>query len=428
MMILPEKEVISQISSAMKRFEKVSDDNLLHMHQTKSYHHAAIMHAYYILTSLIYLAKPALHPYYVSRWVQYCLEHNVASKYVSASYTCFAAILCQLTDANIRIGKRVGQLGLKLLNQSDSFMSELPLVHMLYYGYVGVLFEPIQSVIQMHYRAGEIGCQIGNLSLTALHKMFHYAREFWAGTNLLKMKTDLERDLKAEEYNQSFPFLGRKLNLHYQAVMILIWDNHSPDLNDRSDGSLWDNEASCLITQMSCLVFLGHFERVHYMGKRWEQKYEAHQSEQLVYFRRMYAYFYYVLAALAISRRKKKTKCSEIDRMISTVRNAANYSSWNFRNKALLLIAEKYSLTLENSHAEPTYADAISAARASKFPHEEGLACELAAMHYERLNKVQQAATLYHQAEDCYRSWGSQMKVQKMQDKVTNLKNSYLNK
>jgi hypothetical protein len=76
------KEVISQISSAMKSFEKMSDDNLLQMHQTKSHHHAAIMHAYYILTSLIYLAKPALHPYYVSRWVQYCLEHKVASKYV----------------------------------------------------------------------------------------------------------------------------------------------------------------------------------------------------------------------------------------------------------------------------------------------------------------------------------------------------------
>jgi hypothetical protein len=66
-----------------------------------------------------------------------CLIHPLLSLFL-ASYTCFAAILCQLTDANIRIGKRVGQLGLKLLNQSGSFMSELPLVHMLYYGYVGV--------------------------------------------------------------------------------------------------------------------------------------------------------------------------------------------------------------------------------------------------------------------------------------------------
>jgi hypothetical protein len=76
------KEVVNQISLAMKSFSTVSDDNLMHMHQTKSSHHAAIMHAYYILTSLIYLAKPALHPYFVSRWVQYCLQHKVASKYV----------------------------------------------------------------------------------------------------------------------------------------------------------------------------------------------------------------------------------------------------------------------------------------------------------------------------------------------------------
>jgi hypothetical protein len=54
-----------------------------------------------------------------------------------ASYTCFAAILCQQMNENSRVGKRIGQLGLKLLNQSSSFMNELPLVHMLYYGYVG---------------------------------------------------------------------------------------------------------------------------------------------------------------------------------------------------------------------------------------------------------------------------------------------------
>jgi hypothetical protein len=56
------KEVISQISSAMKRFEIMSDDNLLQMHRTKSDHHTAIMHACYILTTLIYIAYPALNP------------------------------------------------------------------------------------------------------------------------------------------------------------------------------------------------------------------------------------------------------------------------------------------------------------------------------------------------------------------------------
>jgi hypothetical protein len=49
-------------------------------------------------------------------------------------------------------------------------------------------------------------------------------------------------------------------------------------------------------------------------------------------------------------------------------------------------------------------------------------ACELAGMHYERLNKIQQAVTLFLQAEKCYNRWGSQMKVQKMKDKAKNLR------
>jgi hypothetical protein len=100
------KEVVSQINSAMKSFEKVSYDNLLHMHQTKSHHHTAIMHAYYILTFLIYLAKPALHPYYVSRWVQYCVKHKVASKYVPGkplllSGSCYIASSSHSSDFSL---------------------------------------------------------------------------------------------------------------------------------------------------------------------------------------------------------------------------------------------------------------------------------------------------------------------------------------
>jgi hypothetical protein len=65
------------------------------------------------------------------------------------------------------------------------------------------------------------------------------------------------------------------------------------------------------------------------MGKLWEQNHDAQQSEQF-YLRRVYVYFYYGLAALSISRRKK-TKSSNVDRIISVVKNAACYNSWNYR-------------------------------------------------------------------------------------------------
>lgn len=216
------------------------------------------------------------------------------------------------------------------------------------------MFEPIQAVIEMHCKAGEIGRQIGNLSIAALHKTFQVAREFYAGTNLLKWKADIERDLKGEEYHESFPFLGRRLTLYHQAVSALIGGSQPPSLVERSDGSLWDSEPSvscnlnislsnrcqhqsqlltsvnqCLLIEMACLTYRGYFERVHHMGKLWERNHDAQQSEQF-YLRRIYVYFYYGLAALSVSRRKKK-QGSNVDRMISIVENAACYNSWNYR-------------------------------------------------------------------------------------------------
>ena len=56
----------------------------------------------------------------------------------------FALVLCQdMSSDNIKVGYRIGKLGLKVLKQHSS-ISELPAVHLLYYGHVGILFEPMQ--------------------------------------------------------------------------------------------------------------------------------------------------------------------------------------------------------------------------------------------------------------------------------------------
>lgn len=64
------------------------------------------------------------------------------------------------------------------------------------------------------------------------------------------------------------------------------------------------------------------------------------------------------------------------------------------------------------------YCTAIKAAHESKFVHEEGLACELAGMHYERVKNIERALCLFKRARECYNNWGSQMKVQMMQEKI----------
>ena len=105
------------------------------------------------------------------------LELNVFP--VPELFVSFAAILCEISNGTIKAGYRIGQLGLKILNKSSSD-SLLPIVHVLYYAKVGILFEPLQSVIEMHRKAYEIGLHLGSQTIAMMHKIFAVAREFHA--------------------------------------------------------------------------------------------------------------------------------------------------------------------------------------------------------------------------------------------------------
>ena len=67
---------------------------------------------------------------------------------------------------------------------------------------------------------------------------------------------------------------------------------------------------------------------------------------------------------------------------------------------------------------EASFQSAVDLSQTSKFVHEEGLCHELAGMHYEELGEFQHALNSYRQAEKCYSTWGSQMKVNKTKDKI----------
>ena len=77
-----------------------------------------------------------------------------------------------------------------------------------------------------------------------------------------------------------------------------------------------------------------------------------------------------------------------------------------------LLMAEMSSFEGKNEGAQASYASAIAASAASRFIHEQGLSCELAARHYRKRGQVDAALALLQKAKECYAAWGSQMKVE----------------
>ena len=85
-----ESEVKSEVGVAIQGFESISDHDLLHMYtNSDAESQADIIRAYYILCNLMYLGSPRMHPYYVARWIQFCLKHKVKSKYIPGEIILF---------------------------------------------------------------------------------------------------------------------------------------------------------------------------------------------------------------------------------------------------------------------------------------------------------------------------------------------------
>lgn len=96
---------------------------------------------------------------------------------------------------------------------------------------------------------------------------------------------------------------------------------------------------------------------------------------------------------------------------IKLLEEMSSKSSWNYSNKSHLLTAHLESAMGRNEEARASFVAAINSAKASKFIHEQGLACELAARHNLKCSDYIGAMDLLEQARACYEKWGSQMKV-----------------
>ena len=103
---------------------------------------------------------------------------------------------------------------------------------------------------------------------------------------------------------------------------------------------------------------------------------------------------------------------------IGVMREKCEKSSWNYQDKIHLLEAEMLSATDNKAKAKISYNAAIAAARSSKFIHEQGLACEFAALHCLKHNDINEAGNLLRQALECYAKWGSRVKIDQIKKQL----------
>jgi hypothetical protein len=61
-------DITAEVFSAVRRYEKESNDSLLDLNTSIPDDNVAIMQAYNIIVNLAYVARPKLYPFFVARW------------------------------------------------------------------------------------------------------------------------------------------------------------------------------------------------------------------------------------------------------------------------------------------------------------------------------------------------------------------------
>jgi len=78
-----------------------------------------------------------------------------------------------------------------------------------------------------------------------------------------------------------------------------------------------------------------------------------------------------------------------VKKAMKVMEERAKESRWNYANKLHLLEAESFSSNGHNTLAIKSYKAAIEASKSSRFIHEQGLACELAAIHCKKVKDLE---------------------------------------
>ena len=219
--------------------------------------------------------------------------------------------------------------------------------------------------------------------------------------------------------------LSRSYLLIYRETISALIDNGENTSRNNAKEQEVTNEGTYLYRQYETQSFhkvlqsfwMGHHDRCfHYSEKLLETK-ECGKHHRLV------TLFYHGLNSFVLLRKGKYTKrSSQIYKVAhKELKEAEEMSKWNYRNKVHLIEAEKYSYQGLNKEARSSYGAAIMAARSSKFVHEQGLACELSALHCQRNGDFDQAMKFFSQASICYSKWGSSLKVEAVSHEIQQL-------
>jgi len=427
---LEPKHVASVIAATSRAVSCIiSDADLLKMKEINSERANAIKF-YNLMATVSYFIKPEMFAFLVCRSVQLTMREGICNDSIlgfvhySATLVSGNKLVKGIRDAS-RIGKSAMSCWKKRFHAMHTH--SLPHLYDVYHGWVAFYTEPLQSCADAQRQGFDVGISVGETGTAFMNAIQHVGYSFWAGVKLHTILEKIDYYLElALLYN--IEIAQEYLSMFRGTISALI-DGSQPARKNKLNGATGEgmqhsnHSVATNVHRAIQAYWSGHNQRCHHYLEKVPKGSPARGRISGIG-----SVFVHGLNSFQVMKTQNTAKVRAISReAISTMKVAASQEievgrqSWNFRNKVRLLEAELQSFEKRNDEAEESYAAAITTARCSRFVHEQGLACELAGQHHKKNGDIMRASGFFEQAKQCYADWGSQPKVESINEQMESL-------
>ncbi len=370
-----------------------------------------------------YQINPELFALICCKMVSLSIEHGNCPM-SAKGFGSFAAILTNV--GNYRDGDRFGKLGVDLSARLND-VTVRSACHFVWAAFASAWVRPIDESIEVFREGARWGLASGD------HPHAAYCAAFAINHVILRGTPLAEARAQADEALALVTRIGDATNISLARARHRLIDwLHSPSA-ERSLDTADFKEASTLYELQATSVsksMLAHFQSLRVMHRFHDGQYaEAWKisrqlDELLVFVPGMMTVvehaFFQGLSACALWHDAPAPERAElesrIDQQLGALETWAGHCPENFAPLHLAVAAERARLRGDAAAGE-LHERAISAARASRYPHVEAVACELAMRHFAASDTAR-AASLRAQAIAAYEAWGAARKAQALRSQA----------
>jgi len=391
--------VVQMVENIQPKLNEMTDSDFMAMKTMDSPFHNSLMHFYSQVCFISYFINTPMMKFFACRLVEISLEHGFC-KYSALGIMQYSMVLVGKLIHDVQGGYRVGKMALKLLDRFDDATDILPPTYLVYYGFIAVHIEPLQSCACMLKRGFVVGLSTGDKQIALMNGVQYVQKSLVSGTNLSILKKECDYQMRLIE-ELSSP-MTKMYMAAFQETVSMLAAKEVP-----SNSKLSDEEVSKAEGFSEALIFhrvlqnfwLGRYSRCLYYAEKSSYCAEkSSPSSDISQLKSILILFYRGLSCFHSKRKCSKKHLNLAQTAIGVMKEKGEISSWNYQCKIHLLEAEIFSATDKEDKAKVSFHASISAARSSKFVHEQGLACELAALHCLKYGDIDDATDLPEQA------------------------------